>query len=288
MIIKAILYDLIAAKKWSSVSFIGDDPSDEFIQKIVEHYFSLLQEGSYEDGMVVSLDDEGICLHTIFENILLIGVCDGQIISDSSIEKFSKLAMVFGIVIQNEGARVASKSFPIYAGRILREDVAIHFIADSPSDDRNSSGSALENLLGYLSAKEQEVSMPVFIGPYNVRVARVSINDAAKNDIRIALDEADAVMLILGRPVPDEALVRELVQNVRTRTVSQILVTPGSDEELETARFYESNLNLDLCDSVSVKPTYLLLSVLATIGKADVHPELASKTWNSETEIDWF
>ncbi len=288
MITKSILYDLIAAKIWSLVSFIGDNPSDAFIQKVVEQYFSLVQEGAYEDGMIFSLDGEGICLHTISENVLLIGVCDDQTTSSESVEDLSKLAIVFGMVIQNEGAREASKSFPTYAGRTLRKDVVIHFIADHPSDDRNSSGTALERLLRYVSAEDQEVSMPVFIGPYNVRVARVSIGDAIKNNFRIALDEADAVVLILGNPIPDETLVHEFIRNIRMRKVSQILIIPGSDDELKTAQSYESQLNLELCDSVSVKPSYLLLSVLATIGKADVHPELASKTWNIEPEIDKF
>ncbi|MCK5152143.1 MAG: hypothetical protein KAQ65_09890, partial [Candidatus Thorarchaeota archaeon] len=143
----------------------------------------------------------------------------------------------------------------------------------------------IDRLLGYTQTKGTSLSMPVEIGPYNVRVARIPIKDAFNNQLGDVQD-AHAAVLVVGSPVPDETQLHTIVENLRNKNVARLLIAPGSDDELETARGYEVALDLDLCDSVSLKPSYLLLSVLAMIGRIDVHPELASESWMYESDMD--
>ena len=57
-------------------------------------------------------------------------------------------------------------------------------------------------------------------------------------------------------------------------------------EWIETARELESSHYMELCDSVSATPSDLILSVLATSGYADMHPELAREKWSIDETID--
>jgi hypothetical protein len=287
MIVKAIMYDLVGAKIWSSASFIREPINENLVQQTVEFYFSEIQSGTYNDGIVTTIENQGINIHKMTENILLIGVCHSPIISETDIECITKLCVVFSAVVENEGPRVASKSFEEFAGRMLREDVILYFVSDPSSTDMNRTGTALDRLLGYTNTKGNALSMPVEIGPYNVRVARIPVYEAANNKLGEAQDSQAAVIVIESQS-PNDSDVRTIVKNLRKKGVDNILIVPGSDDELETARGYEVELDVDLCDSVSMKPSYLLLSVLAMIGRIDVHPELAAESWMYESDMDHY
>ncbi|MFW9849088.1 MAG: hypothetical protein ACFFF4_08105 [Candidatus Thorarchaeota archaeon] len=285
MIVKTILYDLVGAKIWSSVSFTRESFDDDLIQRIVESYFSSVQDGTFSEGMTTIIDDQGICVHTMYENILLLGISHSPTVTPHDIERFSRLRIAFNAVVENKGARVASKSFETFAGQMLRQDIVLFFISTPSPSDMNHTSTAIERLLGYTKTRGTSLSLPVEIGPYNVRIARIPIKDAVENRFE-QLGDADAVVLVLGTPLPNEIEIHGIVENLRNKGASSILIAPGSDEELEIARSYEVQLDLVLCDSVSLKPSYLLLSVLAMIGRIDVHPELAAQSWMYESEMD--
>jgi len=92
--------------------------------------------------------------------------------------------------------------------------------------------------------------------------------------------------IIVSGVLSEADRVEEAVQKIRSQCDAKIIVVPGSDEELEHARDIETNLGIDLCDSVSPRPTHLLLSIMAYGGFSDLHPELARQKWIIEEEVD--
>ncbi|MHA1907366.1 MAG: hypothetical protein ACW98Y_08735 [Candidatus Thorarchaeota archaeon] len=282
---KAILYDLVGAKIWSSASFIREPIDDDYIQQAVEFYFSEVQNGTFTDGMSTEIEGQGICIHKMTDNNLLLGISHSPNIHPEDEERINKLCIAFSTVVENEGPRVASKSFETFAGRMLREDVILYFIADDSPAEENKTGTAIDRLLGYTATQGISLSMPVEIGSYNVRIARISLDKAMNNELG-NVQEADAAILVVDAKGTNKNQVQTIIDNLRNKSAQKILIAPGSDEELETARGIEIEFDIDLCDSVSLKPSYLLLSVLAMIGRIDVHPELAAESWMIESDMD--
>ena len=130
MIVKAILYDLVGAKIWSSASFIRESINEDLIQQSVEFYFQASLNGTFTNGMTANIVSQGICINMMTEAILLIGVSISPTISSEDVNRINKLCVAFREVVENEGPRVASKSFPEFAGRMLREDILLYFISN--------------------------------------------------------------------------------------------------------------------------------------------------------------
>jgi hypothetical protein len=86
-------------------------------------------------------------------------------------------------------------------------------------------------------------------------------------------------VFVVAPPLPSAHDLGEVIDRIRANSEAAVLVVPGSDEELEFARRLELLLDIDLCDSVSSRPSDLLLSVLAMSGFTDMHPELAREKW---------
>jgi hypothetical protein len=235
--------------------------------------------------MTTTIEDQGICIYKMTDSIVLLGIGQSPTIYTTDVERLNKLCLAFSAVVENEGPRVASKSFESFAGRMLRADILLYFISDESPNETNRTGTAIDRLLGYTDTKGINLSMPVEIGPYNVRIARIPLSSAEQKELGNT-QEADAVVIVVGSPAPSKSQVETIISNLRKKDIRVILIAPGSDEELELARNYEQEFEIDLCDSVSVKPSYLLLSVLAMIGRIDVHPELAAESWMYESDMD--
>jgi hypothetical protein len=128
--------------------------------------------------------------------------------------------------------------------------------------------------------------VPVAIGPFGVEIMRISHDEIIKADWSEDLSSANVFALIISPPLPTTDRVEHVVMRLRDNSSSELIIIPGSDNQLELAREYEELYGLELCDSVSPKPTLLLLSVMAIAGFSDMHPELAIENWSIDTTVD--
>ncbi|MFW9908500.1 MAG: hypothetical protein ACFFEF_07985 [Candidatus Thorarchaeota archaeon] len=286
MIVKSILYDLVGAKVWSSTSFINMQISNMVIQQVVEKYFTALQDGSFKDGMTILLESFRVCVYQVTDGVLFIGVYHASEISSKERQAIQSLIERLNPIIKEEGPREASKSFPEIAASILPPSVKICFISPAQPSIENASARAVAKLLAYTKTDDRVFSSPVRLGPFNVRVSRIPLDEAVKGNLKAPLSDTDAVVVIIGRPLHEKENISKIIGLIQAQTDAHLLLAPGSDDELELVRIYEAETKGDLCDSVTPNPSYLLLSVLAMIGMSDVHPELASEIWFIDNKID--
>ena len=104
MIVRSILYDLVGAKVWSSVSFTSIEPEELQIQSILEFYYELVQNDLFEDGCIKKVDsNRSVSIHTVAANTLLIVVYDASELSIDEEVRISELAT-------KRRSRIATKS----------------------------------------------------------------------------------------------------------------------------------------------------------------------------------
>lgn len=287
MITKSMLIDLIGGKVWSSISFTTVHTTDESIQPLIEFYFSKHQEGSFQDGIEFQMDSgHSSFLYEIDSRTLLAVFCEGASTDAGFRLQVSELIKSLKTTIGGHGGREASKAFPQMAGKLLREEVRFCFVSGEHPTQSNKPGLALESLLSYTGTSGSDLSKAVAIGPYNVCVRRISIDEVLSNPAEALPADPQGFILILGKPVPDRATIESAIGSILKLRSSPVLISPGSDDELEAARKYENEFKIELCDAVSEKPSYLLLAVLAMLGLSDMHPEFAEDSWPIEEGLD--
>lgn len=284
MIVRSILYDLIGAKQWSSISFmcLADDPIQ--IQSILEFYYDRIQNELFENGCVKRIDSsQSVSIHEIEKNTLLLVVFDSIDLSVNEEIRISELVRKLADSIVLHGTRETSKHFEELAGELLAEDLHVTFVNDELPPPDNKSGVAVARMKAFLEKQNH-----IAIGPFKVKPNILSFSRATDHPEELVSSDTAGVVVIIGKPVPDVSIVQGINDAVRTHKKIPLLITPGSDEELELARRYEVAYQMDLCDSVSEKPTYLLLSVLAMLGFTDMHPEYAQEIWPIDSAVDEF
>ncbi len=260
-----------------------DNDTESFpIQPIIESYFGLLQELAFENGHVFELEDgRGVCLHLVAGKALLVVVSSTSLFSEEEKRQVAELASRLTHLAKEHGMREIRKTFSSTAGDLLRRGLYLVFISDKEPSFENITGGALSNI-----EKHMKVHGHIAIGPYNIRAAKYTFS-AVVSDPDIAVEDNPAgVILVLGRPLPDRSVIEGIVEGIRSKISVPILIAPGSDDELEHARRYETDLQIELCDSVSKDASYLLVSVLAIMGLTDMHPDLALERWPMDASID--
>lgn len=278
----SILYDLVGAKKWSSVSFISLEPESISIQPILEFYYDRVQNDTFQDGCIKKIDSsQSVCIYGIEGNALLLIVFDTPDLSLNEEIRITEFVNMLTDRIRKKGTREASKSFSAIAGELLREEVHVTFISDATPWLDNRSGIAVARMVTFLRKKSY-----IAMGPYNIKISLIPFSRVIADFDTAPVANTAGYALILGKPIPDLTIIQGVVQNIRSISSTPMLIVPGSDDQLELARKYEQQFQIDLCDSVSEKPTYLLLSVLAILGMSDMHPEYAANTWPMDSDVD--
>jgi hypothetical protein len=287
VITKSILIDLIGGKVWSSISFTSVHTTDESVQPLIEFYFSKHQDGSFKDGIEFRMDTgRSSYLHSIDARTLLAVFSEGASMDAGLGLQVAELVRNLKTTVGRSGAREASKLFPQMAGKTLRQEVRLCFVSSETPTEGNKPGIALESLLSYTGTSSTNLSKAVAIGPYNVRVQRISINDVLEGPMEALLADPQGFIVILGKPLPDRATAERTIGAILKLGTAPVLIAPGSDDELEAARKYENDFRIELCDAVSERPSYLLLAVLAMLGLSDMHPEFAEDSWPIEEALD--
>ena len=286
MIVNAVLFDLLGSKALASLSFSKEKASDEFLQLVVESYYKLMQDQSAREFVTTEIDEKSTCICKVSEVTIIVGVSDNLPISDSDIERMKRFQEASSKKIQQTSVRDFKEEFVGLADALLRERLRMCFITGADPSYEDKTGTAIDSILQNHGQKERSYSAPVMIGPFGVEVMRISYDELVKVDWSEDLTSASLFVLVISPPLPTSDRVEQIVMRIREESTAQLVVVPGSDDQLEVAREYEDLYGIELSD-VSAQPTHLLLSSMAIAGFMDMHPELAYQRWEIDRSIDY-
>ena len=282
----AILYDLLGSKALASVSFSQEAVHDEFLQRIVEMYYQLIQEDSARDFVSTEIEGRNTAICKISEVTLVVGITDSNIVSEDDAERIKQFADAVTKQVEQSSVRDFKERFPSFAQEFLRERIRICFVTgEDPSFD-DKAGSAVDMMFKTRGQRGRAYTIPTEVGPFSVEIMRTSHDEIIKTEWNDDLSSADVFALVISPPLPTSDRVEHVVMRVRDESNAKLMILPGSDDQLELTREYEEQYGLDLCDSDSSRPTILLLSVMAMAGFSDMHPELALNSWKIDTSVD--
>ncbi|MHA2359625.1 MAG: hypothetical protein ACXAB5_05090, partial [Candidatus Thorarchaeota archaeon] len=246
MIVNAVLYDLLGSKALASINFSRDTVSEDFHQRVVEIYYQLIQEDSARDFVSTNIDGSGTAISRISEVTLIIGVTDNDAVSDDDIERMKRFSEAVMKRVEQSSVREFKEEFTSLAEALLRERIRICFITgEDPSFD-DKSGSAVEMLFKTRGQRGRSYTVPAAIGPFGVEIMRISHDEIVKTDWSENLSSADVFALIISPPLPTSDRVEQIVMRVRDESSSELMIVPGSDDQLELAREYEEQYGLEL------------------------------------------
>ena len=286
MIVNAILFDLLGSKELASISFIKEQPSDEFLQNIVDSYYKLMQDQSAREFVTTTIEGNSTCICKVSEVTIIIGVSDSDTITEADAERMKQFQEASRKKIEQTSVRDFKDEFLSLADALLKERLRICFIASSDPSYDDKSGTAVDSIVKKLGAKGRIYTAPLQIGPYNVEVMRTSNDELVKSDWSENLSSASLFSLVISPPLPTSDQIEQIVMRIRDKSSSNLVIVPGSDDQLELAREYEEQYGLNLAD-VSSQPTHLILSSMAIAGFIDMHPELAYQKWEIDRTIDY-
>ncbi len=286
MIMNAILFDLLGSKALADISFSRDTVSEDFIQSVVQIYYQLIQEDSARDFVTTEIEGRGTAISRISEVTLAIGVTDANTVSDADLERMKRFSDAIVKQVEQSSVREFKEEFVNFAESLLRERIRICFITGEDPSFEDKSGSAVEMLFKTRGQRGRAYTVPTAVGPFSVEIMRISHDEIIKTEWSEDLSSADIFAIIISPPLPTSDRVEHVVFRIKEESSSKLIILPGSDDQLELAREYEELYGLELCDSVSPKPTMLLLSVMAIAGFMDMHPELALENWSINTSVD--
>ena len=287
MIVNAVLFDLLGSKALASISFSKETVPDEFLQLVVETYYQLMQEDSAREFVTIEIEEKSTCICRVSEVTIIVGIADTVPISESDIERMKRFQEASSKKIQQTSVRdFKEEDFTEIAESLLRERLRVCFITGEDPSYEDKSGTAVDSILKDRGQKDRAYSAPLLIGPYGVEVMRITHDNLVKLDWSEDLSSAVLFALVISPPLPTSDRVEQIVLRIREESTSQLIVVPGSDEQLELAREYEDLYGLELSD-VSSQPTHLLLSSMAIAGFIDMHPELVYQRWEIDRSIDY-
>jgi hypothetical protein len=285
LIIKVLLFDLKGPKILASNSFVKEITTDEFLRAVVDRYSEVMSELARR-VVPISIQEKVTYLARVNEATLVVAVSDSEEFSPEELEAVGKIGEEMRRVVERIPVRDAKTMFAPIVEEQLRTDVRICFLSDpNPSEDDFSSR-AVAAIVRSRAQENEAFTDAARIGPFDVSVIPHSYESFVTTVWTQDLAKAPVFALIISTEKPDASLVADAVKKIRDNSDARVLIVPGSDNDLEKAREHESSYFLELCDSVSQKPSELLLSALATAGFTDMHPDLARERWLIDESVD--
>jgi len=286
LIASATLFDLLGSKVLASLHFTQSEITDEFLQAAVSEYYSLIEENAAQKFITTKIGELAVSILKVGDVSVLIIVGDSDVFSEKEITNIKKLDWHVTDEIERTSVRDFKEDFEKVAETHLRIplNIGIITVAEPPPEDMTAT--AVELMIKNKGADRKSLSQPIRLGYYLVRATQYYYDEILNDEWVDELSSIDVFVVIVSAILSEGDKVEEAVQRIRSNTEATIVVVPGSDDELERARDIEVNLGIDLCDSVSPRPTHLLLSIMAYGGFSDMHPELAREKWIIENEVD--
>ncbi len=286
LIASATLYDLLGSKILASVHFTKSEITDEFFQNAVLEYYSLIEENSTQKFITTKIGNRAISVLKVADLTVLIIIGESDSFTEVEITNIKKLDWHVTDEIERTSVRDFKDDFQKVADTYLRipVNICIITVVEPPPEDMTTS--AVELMIKNKGANRNVLSQPIYIGPNSIRVTQYYYHEIIDNEWPSDLTSIDVFSIVVSGILYEGDQVEEAVKKIRSSTKATIVVVPGSDDDLERARDKEMKLGIDLCDSVSPKPTHLLLSIMAYSGFSDLHPELAREKWIIEENVD--
>ncbi|TFG31292.1 hypothetical protein EU528_06585 [Candidatus Thorarchaeota archaeon] len=286
LIASATLFDLLGSKVLASMHFTKSEITDEFLESAVLEYYNLIEENTAQKFITTKIGDRAISVLKVGDVTVLIVVGETDTFTEEEITSIKKLDWHITDEIENTSVREFKDDFQNVADLYLRNPVNICIITVTEPLPEDTTSSAVELIIHNKGGDRKALSQPISIGPNLVHVTQYHYHEILNDEWPKEFSSIDIFALIVSGILSEGDQVEEAVQKIRSNSKATIVVVPGSDEELERARDIEMNLGIDLCDSVSPKPTHLLLSIMAYGGLSDLHPELARERWIIEEDVD--
>ena len=286
MILTAIIYDLRSSKIVASSTFTNQPYSENLLQKALNNYYLLLESGSDELFTTVTDDSESAMICRVNELNILIGFGPTSRISDIDRERIKSLAEELGTIVDDQAFRQARRDFDKHFHKAFSIDAFFCFFSSTNPLTSDKTGFAVAKIIEHRHNPGFPFTKPMDIGPYKISIMRKSSEEIPNQNWSVYLQKIDVFGIIISEEQTPMDELSTLVSKIRSNSSAKILVIPSSDDFLEAAREIESSLELLLCDSVVATPSYLLVSMLATSGRLDIHPELAMETLVISKEAD--
>ncbi|MFW9801308.1 MAG: hypothetical protein ACFFFC_01555 [Candidatus Thorarchaeota archaeon] len=285
MITRALLFDLLGPKVLAKRFFVKEQVPQDFLLRIVDKYSEVMSELAGKP-VAASIDEALVYLSRVNESTLVVATTDSLEPDNEELQVVESIGSEMRDITSRMAVRDSKNMFgPLVDGK-LRTKIHVCFICASNPSKENNSGTAAVRIAKRLNAEESVFSKPAKIGPFDVLVSQMTIEHFVRSEWDEQMDIFDVFVYIMFPPLSDSEVVGLMTQKIRANSSAKLLVVPGSDNELEGARNLESSYFMELCDSVSPTPSDLILSVLATSGYTDMHPELARKKWSIDDSID--
>ncbi|MGY5873532.1 MAG: hypothetical protein RTV72_14890 [Candidatus Thorarchaeota archaeon] len=286
MIASATLYDLLGSKVLASLQFTQTEITDEFLQTAVLEYYSLIEENTAQKFITTKIGEIAVSVLKVADLTVLIVIGDSDVFTEEEITNIKKLDWHVTDEIEGSSVREFKDRFVEIAEIHVRipVNICIITVAEPPPEDRTTS--AVELMIKNKSSDRKTLSQPIQIGPNSVHIIQYHYDEITNDEWSNDLSSINIFAMVVSGILSEADRVEEAVHRIKSESDATIVVVPGSDDELERAREIETNLGIDLCDSVSTRPTHLLLSIMAYAGFSDMHPELAREKWIIEDEVD--
>ena len=286
MIASATLYDLLGSKVLASLQFTQTEITEEFLETAVSEYYALIEENAAQKFITTKIGEHAVSILKVGDVTVLIVVGDSDVFSDGEITNIKKLDWHITDEIEQSSVREFRDQFVKLADDHLRlpVNICVVTVEEPPPDDMTMS--AVELMIKNKGEDRKSFSQPIHVGPYSVRVFQYYYDEITNDEWPKEFSSVNVFAIVVSGVLSEGDTVDEAVQKIRSECEANIIVIPGSDNELERARDIEMNLGIDLCDSVSPRPTHLLLSIMAYGGFSDFHPELAREKWIIEDDVD--
>ncbi|MFW9912297.1 MAG: hypothetical protein ACFFEU_07490 [Candidatus Thorarchaeota archaeon] len=285
MIAKALLFDLLGPKVLAERSFVKGQIPHDFLLRIVDKYSEVMSELEGKP-IATTIDETLVYLSRVNESTLVVATTDSMEPDEEELQAVESIGSEMRGVITHMAVRDAKNMFEPLVDEKLRGIIHVCFVCASNPTEQNHSGTAASMIANRLNPGGSAFSKPAKIGPFDVLVSQMTIERIAELEWDEQMAAVDIFVYIVFPPLADKEFMGQMTQKIRANSSAKILVVPGSDNELEAARDLESSYFMELCDSVSPTPSDLVLSVLATSGFTDMHPELARKKWSIDDSID--
>lgn len=282
----AALIDLLGSKVLAGMSFRTDPISEELAGQIIQEYYGLVQKGTPAEQVHLTIGEVHLCVCRINDVTLLTAVSSVGPIVDEDLMRLTKLHGKIVAEVNKSSVRDFKGDFEELAKETLLAPVRICFVSSNDPSDTDKTGTAVQTLLDSRISRDGVYTKPAQVGPYLIQIMRCEYGQIERREWTEYHTMADIFALVVSEPLPASDRIEETVLRIRDKTDGPIVVVPGSDDELEFARAVEFSYGADLCDSVSERPSNLIVAVLAIAGYSDMHPELALKAWKIEPGFD--
>ena len=286
LIASATLFDLLGSKVLASLHFTQSEITDEFLQTAVSEYYSLIEENAAQKFITTKIGELAVSVLKVGDVTVLIVIGDSDVFSEKEITSIKKLDWHITDEIERASVREFKEDFEKVAETHLRIPLNIGIITVTEPLPEDMTASAVKLMIKNKGADRKSLSQPIRIGYYSVRATQYHYDEFVDDEWVKELSSIDVFVVVVSGILSEADRVEEAVQQIRSNSEAPIVVVPGSDDELERARDIEANFGIELCDSVSPRPTHLLLSIMAYGGFSDMHPELAREKWIIENEVD--